>query len=933
MVKKFYSSRERKQKEISRQTQEEVLGATQSEMYTPPPIVQEPQLTESTIGVDMAQRISDRKQTIRRSGHPIRRKLNLKKWDRTRIIRIGAIGVLVMVVVGILGAGVLFAWYARSLPAPDRIVRTEGFSTKLLSRDGQLLYEVFVDQQRTPVTMEQIPETFKQATIAIEDKHFYSHQGFDPTGILRGVYLTLFTDRTAGGSTLTQQLVKNVLLTSERKLSRKIKEFILAVQIESKYSKDEILQMYLNEAPYGGTAWGAQSASRLYFNKDVMDLNLVESAILAGMPQLPSVYTPFGKNPTAYVGRTEAVLRRMREDGYITKDEEASASAALSDYQFNRGLTGIKAPHFSLYVKDRLEEMYGAELVEKGGLVVTTTLDLELQDKAQTIVSEEIEKVADQGIGNGAAMVMDSETGEVWAMVGSKDFFAKDYDGQVNVVMSKRQPGSAIKPVTYATAFEQGFTPASMLMDVQTEFPSGTSQPYVPVNYDGKYRGPVQLRFALGSSLNVPAVKLLALVGVDEMLTKAYKMGFTTLEPTSENMNRFGLAVTLGGGEVRLLDMVTAYSSFSNGGVRVNPISILKVEDRSGKTLFEQKDVEGERVWEEAVTFLINHVLSDNNARLLTFGANSYLNMGGRAVAVKTGTTNDKRDNWTVGWTNKGVVGVWVGNNDNTAMKTVASGVTGSSPIWRRIMLEVLNKHPDEQWKIPGNVKAVMVDAVSGYPEHDGFVSRSEYVMDGTLPQPPDPIHTRIKLCRGQNKLATEIDIAKNEFEEKEFFVIEENTKLGSAPRWQEGINAWANSQGDEKYRPPTEYCGSTSEVQVGLEEPKDKQSFEGNEINVKVKAISQAEIRRVEIVVDGQVKETMVKRPFEAKITLDKGRHTIRARAETTGGDKGESGEIKIGVGGVSADEPTPTSMPSPTSAPTSAPSVQPTIIDKEEN
>jgi penicillin-binding protein 1C len=941
MTKKFYSSRERRlnleRKALEKESPAELTDKSNFNViesgYNALNIEQlkktEEEVIRNDIGIDMAHSARQRKSNIRRpyaSRLSNRKGISFKDWNRAKIIRAGALGALAMVLLATLGGGVLFAWYSRNLPAPDKIVRTEGFATKILDRNGETLYEVFVDEQRTPVVFEQIPETLRQATVAIEDKNFYSHGGFDPTGILRGVYLTIFTNRTAGGSTLTQQLVKNVLLTSERKLSRKVKEFILAVQIESKYNKDEILQMYLNEAPYGGTAWGVQTASQLYFNKNVQDINLVESAILAGMPQLPSVYTPFGKNPTAYVGRTEAVLRRMREDGYITKDEEASASAELEGFEFHRGLTGIKAPHFSLYVKDQLEEMYGAEMVEKGGLVVTTTLDSEIQEKAELIVAEEIANVEKQGIGNGAAMVMDSQTGEIWSMVGSKDFFAEDYDGQVNVALAQRQPGSAIKPVTYATAFEQGLTPATMLMDVRTEFPSGRSEPYVPVNYDGTYRGPIQLRFALGSSLNVPAVKLLALVGVDEMLKNAYKMGFTTLEPTQENLDRFGLAVTLGGGEVRLLDMVSSYSSFSNGGYKVEPISILKVQDRSGKTLFENKPKQGDRIWDEAVTFLVNHILSDNNARLLTFGANSYLNMGGRAVAVKTGTTNDKRDNWTVGWSNKGVVGVWVGNNDNSQMNQVASGVTGSSPIWRRIMLELLNKYPDQQWNVPANVKAVMVDQVSGYPEHDGFPARSEYIIDGTLPNPPDPVHTKLKICRGANKLATEIDIARNEFEEKEYFVIEESTKIGDAPSWQEGVNGWTSSQGDERYKPPTEYCDTKGVVEVNLDEPKNMTTYEGTEIEVKVRVISQGEVRKIDIEVDGKVKESLVKRPFEVKLKLDSGRHTIRAKAETVSGDKGESGEVKIGTGGVSAEEPTPTSEPAPTSKPTSKPEPSPT-------
>lgn len=846
------------------------------------------------------------------------RRLHRGSWSRAKMIRNLSVAVLIMVVSGTLLTALLFAWYARSLPQPDKVVRREGFSTKIFDRNKELLYEVYADQRRTPATLDQIPEYLKEATVAIEDKNFYGHGGFDPQGYLRIIWNVIIKRRLIGGSTLTQQLVKNVLLTNERSLSRKIKEFILAVQIESKYNKNEILQMYLNEAPYGGTAWGVATAAQTYYGKEVTNLDLVESAILAGMPQRPSVYSPFSSSPKAYIGRTKDVLRRMKEDGYITADQEASAAGQLTDFQFDQGLTSIKAPHFVLYVKQLLENMYGEELVEKGGLKVTTTLDYPLHQQAQAIVSEEIEKVKDAGIGNGAAMVMDPKTGEILSMVGSKDYFAKDYDGQVNVTTSLRQPGSAIKPVTYVTAFKKGYSPAAMLMDVPTDFPGGDGKTYTPVNYDGVYHGPVQLRFALGSSLNVPAVKLLALVGIKDMLTTAYEMGLTTLEPTPENLKRFGLSVTLGGGEVKLTDLVSAYSAFANGGTKIDPVSILKVEDRNGKVLFEHKPVTGKRVLDEADTFLINHILSDNNARLLTFGTNSYLNMGNRAIAVKTGTTNDKRDNWTVGWGRNGIVGVWVGNNDNSPMKRVASGVTGASPIWRRIMMEVLKTYQAEAWPIPGNVEAAMVDTFSGYPEHDGFPARSEYVIKGTLQAIADPVHTRIKLCQGQDKLATELDIQRNQYDQKEYYVPKEETKIGEFS-WQDAIDKWLAQQGDPKYHPPTEYCQTVDEVGVSVESPVDQQNFPGNEVPIKVRVTTQGEVDRVEVWVDGSKREMLAERPYETAINLINGPHLVKIRAYRKDGKGGESGDLRIGVGGIAWDYATvtPTSIPSPTTLP----------------
>ena len=510
--------------------------------------------------------------------------------------------------IGLLALGFLmtglFAFYAKDLPQPDKIVRREGFSTKIYDRNGELLYDIFANQKRTPIELKDVPQHLRNATIAIEDKNFYKHGGFDPTGIFRALYNIVIHHRLQGGSTLTQQLVKNVLLTSQRTLPRKLKEFILAVQIEKKYSKDQILQMYLNEAPYGGTAWGVAEAAETYFNKNVSELNLIESTILAGLPQRPSVYSPFSDTPQAYVARTEQVLRRMREDGYITREQEEEALKQLDKIEFATEGSNFKAPHFVMYVKKQLEERYGQSVVEGGGLRVYTTLDLKIQEEAQKAVTEEIAKVEAVHITNGAALVMDPNNGEILAMVGSKNYNDPNYDGKVNVTLSLRQPGSAIKPVTYLTALKKGYTASTLLMDTPTTFPIGGGQPdYKPVNYDGQFHGPLQMRFALGNSINMPAVKMLAQVGLKEMLQTGYELGLSTLEPTTDNLKRLGLSVTLGGGEVRLLELVEAYSSFANGGLKVEPISILKVTDKDDKVLFEQKTSQGRRVITEPQAF------------------------------------------------------------------------------------------------------------------------------------------------------------------------------------------------------------------------------------------------------------------------------------------------------------------------------------------
>lgn len=843
--------------------------------------------------------------------------------DKTKLLArlsfVAMIGVVLSVFVGIIA----FAIVARELPSPDKVVRKEGFSTKLTDRNGKVLYDVFANQKRIPVTLDKVPQDLKEATIAIEDKNFYQHEGFDPTGWMRSVYRVIFFRRQlAGGSTLTQQLVKNVLLTPQRNWWRKIKEFILAVQIEKRFSKDEILTMYLNEAPYGGTAWGVEAASETYFGKSVSELNLIESAVLAGLPQRPSYYSPFSDNQDAYKGRTKDVLRRMREDEYISEEEEKMALADLENVQFAVDNEGIKAPHFVFYVKKILEERYGERLVEQGGLTVTTTLDVELQEEAQAIVLDEIEKVEKFNITNGSAVVMDPIDGQILAMVGSKNYGDPDYDGKFNVATALRQPGSAIKPVTYVTAFKEGYYPSTMIMDVATTFPGGIGQPeYKPVNYDGKYRGPVQLRYALGNSLNVPAVKLLAMVGIQDVLETAFDMGLTTLEPTRENLNRLGLSMTLGGGEVKLIDMVTAYSAFSNGGKRVEPVSILKVVDRDGKVLEEYKPVEGRRILDERHTFLINSILSDNKARESVFGLNSLLNISGRSIAVKTGTTNDRKDNWTIGWGNKSrIVGVWVGNNNNTSMTQVASGVSGASPIWRRILLASLENTADTKFEPPSGIVTLDIDTVSGYRAHDGYAARSEVFAEGSEPSGDDPVHKKTKVCKASGKLATPIDIARGDYEEKEFFFFKEEDPTGGINgenMWQKGILEWINTQADPRYKPPTDYCSSSEEINVEIREPQDRSTVGdggvGEDVKIRVEPYTTASVSKVEILVDGTSRANFGSSgPYEITVFMSNGQHTIKTIFEDSRGKRTDR-EIKIGVNAPWDATPTPQPTPTP--------------------
>lgn len=845
----------------------------------------------------------------------------LTSLDRVQLIkRITLIGVGAMILglIFIIGA---FAWFSRDLPSPDRVVRRDGFSTQILSRDGDILFDVYNDVQREPVDFNQVPQDLKNATIAVEDKNFYSHEGFDPVGMSRAVFSIIFKGRLQGGSTLTQQLVKNVLLTSERTLPRKFKEFVLAVQIEKKFTKDEILQMYLQEAPYGGASVGVGVASRTYFSKSVNELNLVESAFLAGMPQAPTRYSPYGVNPTSYVVRTTQVLRRMQADNYITKEEQDTAEELIEALEFKPPGQSLKAPHFVMYVRDLLTDQFGDAAVESGGLKVTTTLDLELQQKAQEIVAEEIEKVSSLQISNGAALIMDTPTGEILSMVGSKDFSSEEIDGQVNVTLSSRQPGSAIKPVTYAAAFRKGYTPSTMIVDSDTEFDSGDpDKPYQPVNYDGKLRGPVQLRFALGSSLNIPSVKLLQLIGLKNMLSMAHDLGFTTLEPTTATMRRLGLSVTLGGGEVRLIDMVGAYSAFSNGGTRVDPIAILKVENSDGKVIFEHHQTKGREVLSPQEAFLINHILSDNNARLLTFGSNSLLNMGSRPVAVKTGTTNDLRDNWAVGWSRRSAVGSWVGNNDNSPMKSAVSGVSGATPIWRRLMLEALSRYPSDGFTVPSGVMAEEVDVISGFKGHDDYPTRAEYFIDGTIPDGIDPIHTKIQVCKSDGKLAGPVEIAKGDAESKEFIVLKAPSGLteSTIQKWQEGIDEWIGTQEDGRYRPPTEKCESGDGLIVQAVTPTDQTRINNNDFDWEAKIITDKTINKVEIFVDGTSRQTLTSAPWRSNINLSDGTYTLKLKARVDGGQEAETDEIRIGINrDWDYQSPTPTPSPLPTATP----------------
>jgi membrane peptidoglycan carboxypeptidase len=654
----------------------------------------------------------------------------------------------------------------KDVPNPQRLTKNPApSSTQILDRNGKLLYEIYIDQNRQPININDLPEYVKQATIAIEDKNFYRHFGLDTTAILRATIRTLTGQRLEGGSTITQQLVKIALLSDpSRTLTRKIKEAGLAIATELTYSKDQILELYLNHAPYGGTSYGIEIASKTFFGKSAKDLNLAEATLLAGLPQSPTKYSPFGANPDLAITRQHTVLRRMVEDGYI--DEATAEKTKQETLKFITPNKNIKAPHFSLMIKDFLTDRYGEDLVNLGGLKVTTTLDLDLQEYTQSTLTAEIKKIENYKVKNGAALITKPQTGEILAMIGSSDYFDEENDGNVNLTMRLRQPGSSIKPLNYAVGLLKGWTPSTMYLDTPTCFNSINQKSYCPKNYDGSFHGPVQMRFALGNSYNIPAVKQLALNGLDAMIATSSAMGIKTWTEKS----RFGLSLTLGGGEVTMWDMTEAFGTFANAGIHVPLNPILKVETYKGEILEESKTQEiadlvsslpenWNTFWQnqektkclsknsqqpadnqhnelcvnvalpEEVAYIISHILLDNNARVGAFGNSSKLVIPGKTVSVKTGTTNDLRDNWTIGYTPEYLIATWVGNNDNTPMSRITSGVTGAAPIWNIFMKHLLKDQKDRFPKQP-----------------DGIEFRDICSQTGLIPTPENPCETRSEI-------------------------------------------------------------------------------------------------------------------------------------------------------------------------------------------
>lgn len=761
----------------------------------------------------------------------------------------------------------IFAWFWKDLPSPDNLnERFVAESTKIFDRTGNhILYEIHGEEKRTEIPFSQIPDTLRYATIALEDQNFYNHWGIEIKSIIRAALRDVLNRGVAqGGSTITQQLIKQSLLTSEKTFTRKIKEVILAVELEQKFDKDEILGMYLNQIPYGSNAYGTEAAAQTFFGKSASELTLDESALLASLPQAPSRYSPYGSQTDKLKSRQEYALTQMARLGYITEEQAENAKQVDIFSKLKPFSERISAPHFVMYVKEYIEENYGEEAVEQSGLRVYTTLDWDKQQIAEQAIKNQAEKNAETYKANNASLVaMDPKNGQILAMVGSKDYFGKatpagcvpgkncQFEGNFNVATALRQPGSSFKPYVYLTAFKKGYTPETNLWDVDTNFSTDDGKEYNPKNYDEKNHGLLQMKDSLAMSLNVPAVKTLYLAGVKDSIETARSMGITTLTKP----DTYGLSLVLGGGEVRLLEHVNAFSSLATGGIHYPIVSILKVEDSDGKILEQYKQKEGERVIEEKYVAMLDYVLSTNSLRVPTFGENNPLRFDSRPVAAKTGTTNEWRDGWTIGYTPSLVAGVWTGNNDNSIMKPGADGSYVAAPIWREFMEKSLQNYDIEQ-----------------FPKYEKEET-GKNVLDGKLDAKKE-----IKVCKIPgtkndyclaNSNCPESKQEKEKFSDSHsiLYYIDKNDPRGEAPEnpkkdsqyknWEEAIKKWLKENKDYgNGPPPEEECKIEDfekyKAEIKISSPSNGATFTSSLIQIKTSISAEFGVEKAVLYIDG---------------------------------------------------------------------------------
>lgn len=705
---------------------------------------------------------------------------------------------LVFCAIGLLGSGIvllgLATWVSRDLPNPNKIIDREiPLTTKIYDRTGkQVLYEIHESEKRTLVELTNIPSFVIEATITAEDREFYQHKGYSLTGIIRSLFKNVTSKNKAGGSTITQQLIKNAILTPEKTYTRKVKELILSYQIEKRFTKDEILKMYFNEIPYGSVIYGIEAASQAFFGKPVKEVSLAEGAVLAAIPKAPTYYSPNGTHADKLFERQQWILDSMAELTYITSEQASLAKKEA--IAFTKDIENIIAPHFVMYVKEYLSERYGEKVVGQGGLKVITTLDLEKQKIAEQALASRLEDNKQWGATNASLVSLDATTGQILAMVGSADYFNEDIDGQVNVALRPRQPGSSFKPVVYAAAFTKGYTPETVVFDVVTKFTNYDGKIYEPKNYTLQEHGPVTLRQALAGSLNIPAVKVIYLTGINTVLDLADIMGYTTFK----DRWRFGLSLVLGGGEVKLLEHTHAFSAFAQDGEQHRLASIVQITDKEGNVLEEYRD-QKTKILDTQIARQINNILSDNNARAFIFGARNFLTLADRPVSAKTGTTNDYHDAWTIGYTPTVVTGVWVGNANNDPMKRGADGSIVAAPIWNAYMSQALAGSPVQYFTPPN----------TDLPDNPA--------LNGTLQS-----GIKIKIDRVSGKLATEFTPSAF-IEEKTYqqlhsilYYVNKESPRGPSPErpeddpqflpWEQAIAEWGEKNTITSENPPTEY-------------------------------------------------------------------------------------------------------------------------------
>ncbi len=827
---------------------------------------------------------------------------------------IAFVGVALMACIALALAGGAYAYVSARLPSAEELsVRANTFeSTKILDRNGVLLYEVFdpTGGRRTVVPLEQIPLQLRQALIATEDPTFYENPGFNLLSTLRAFWQNLRQgDIVSGASTITQQLVKNLYLSPETTYQRKIKEAILATEITRRFSKDQILEIYLNRVYYGNMAYGIGSAAQVYFNKTVEQLTLAEGALLVGILQGPALYDPYINLAGAKM-RQGVALDLMVRRGYLTRAEAQKAQD--EDLRFAPRRIEMKAPHFVVWVREQLEAQYGTELVDRGGLRVYTTLDMKLQEQAERIVSAKIAEVQEFDASNAALVAVNPQNGQILAMVGSADFYNEEIDGQVNVCLRPRQPGSSIKPVNYVAAFERGWTAATFIMDIRTEFPDGANPPYVPKNHDDKEHGPVLVRGALARSLNIPAVKTLQFVTLPGMLEMAHRLGIQSL-----NRPDYGLSLTLGGGDVTLLELAGAYCAFANGGHRVKPTPILRVEDSRGRRIAEASDALGAQVLDPRHAFLITSILSDKEARLPTYGPNNALELS-RPAAAKTGTTDDYRDAWTIGYTPDLVTGVWVGNSRGQPMDHIYGG-RAAAPIWHDFMEEALQGTPVHEFLMPDGMESAEICPISGKLRTDKCPPGvKEIFVAGTAPTAPCDVHTDVRLCSVSGKRAGEFcpsNVVNTQY--FEVYPVE--------------YRAWASAQG--KPQPPSDSCDVHTRVpHVEIVEPQ-----EGSVLQGIVPILGSA---RIDDMDHYEVQYGMGDNPYSWMLLqrqsvvlengvlaawntweIDSGVYSLRVVALDRHGNSAASPAVRVSV-----SNPTPTVTPTPTATPTPTQTPEPT-------